>query len=82
MGGANDAYLYNIGRTCSSAPARANKSLVFATGGTTQGTNERMRIDGSGDVGIAINNPTSILHVTVRPPGTANHQDGNYTALR
>ena len=80
MGGANDAYLYNIGQNLLIGTGTANKSLVFMTGGTTQGTNERMRIDGSGDVGIATNNPTSILHVNGSTAYAATTKTANYTA--
>ena len=52
MGVANDAYLYNIGQNFLLGTGTAAKSLVFMTGGTAQGTNERMRIDGNGNVGI------------------------------
>ncbi|WP_462255339.1 beta strand repeat-containing protein [Ferruginibacter sp.] len=64
MGAANDAYLYNIGQNMLVGTGSASKSLVFMTGGTTQSTNERMRIDGSGNVGIGITNPAYKLHVT------------------
>jgi hypothetical protein len=52
MGTANDAYLYNIGQNLLIGTGTAAKSLVFMTGGTSQSTNERMRINGSGNVGI------------------------------
>jgi hypothetical protein len=63
MGGADDAYLYNIGQNFLLGTGTAAKSLVFMTGGTTQSTNERMRIDGTGKVGIGTNAPSSNLHV-------------------
>ena len=52
MGGANDAYLYNIGQNFLLGTGTAAKSLVFMTGGTLQSTNERMRISGTGNVAI------------------------------
>lgn len=55
MGVANDAYLYNMGQNLLVGTGTANKSLVFMTGGTTQSTNERMRIDGDGYVMIGTN---------------------------
>lgn len=55
MGGANDAYLYNIGQNLLIGTGTAAKSLVFMTGGTLQSSNERMRIDGNGNVGIGLN---------------------------
>ena len=64
MGAANDAYLYNIGQNFLVGTGTAAKSLVFMTGGTTQAANERMRIDGSGNVGIGTNNPSEKLEVT------------------
>ncbi len=63
MGVANDAYLYNIGQNFLVGTGTAAKSLVFMTGGTAQGTNERMRIDGSGNVGIGTNNPSQKFHL-------------------
>ncbi|HTL09807.1 MAG TPA: tail fiber domain-containing protein, partial [Chitinophagaceae bacterium] len=64
MGAANDAYLYNMGQNFLVGTGAANKSLVFMTGGTAQATNERMRINGTGNVGIGNNNPLYRLHVT------------------
>src|SRR5450432_759078 len=63
MGAANDAYLYNVSNNFLIGTGVAGKSLVLMTGGTTQSSNERMRIDGSGNVGIGTNAPTSNLHV-------------------
>ncbi|MBS1513035.1 MAG: hypothetical protein JST86_19520 [Bacteroidetes bacterium] len=63
MGNADDAYLYNVGQNLLIGTGTAAKSLVFMTGGTTQSTNERMRIDGNGNVGVGTNNPASTLQV-------------------
>ncbi|MBT1689900.1 hypothetical protein [Dawidia soli] len=63
MGGANDAYLYNIGQNLLIATGTASKSLIFMTGGTAEATNERMRIDGTGNVGVGTNSPNSTLEV-------------------
>jgi hypothetical protein len=63
MGGPNDAYLYNIGQDLLIATGTANTSLVFMTGGTSEATNERMRINGAGYVGIGTNSPNSTLEV-------------------
>ena len=62
MGNLNDAYLYNIGQNFLIGTGAASKALIFMTGGTTQSANERMRIDGSGNVGINIV-PTTVLDV-------------------
>ncbi len=48
---ANDAYLYSTGNDLAIGNATTNKALKFFTGGTLSG-NERMRIDGNGNVGI------------------------------
>lgn len=63
MGAANDAYLYNISQNFLIGTGVAGKSLVLMTGGTSQAANERMRIDGSGNVGIGTSNPSYLLHV-------------------
>lgn len=63
MGGANDAYFYNLGQNLLIGTGTTAKSLVFMTGGQTQSTNERMRIDGSGNVGIGVTGPTALLHL-------------------
>jgi hypothetical protein len=72
MGVANDAYLYNLGQNFLIGAGTASKSLVFMTGGTTQSTNERMRIDGNGNVGIGTNAPTANLHVANTGTATNN----------
>lgn len=64
MGSSNDAYLYNLGQNFLMATGTSGKSLVFMTGGTSQSSNERMRIDGSGNVGIGNTNPAYKLHVS------------------
>lgn len=63
MGAANDAYLYTTGNNFLIGTGTAAKALVFVTGGTTQSSNERMRIDGSGNVGIGTTNPGNKLEV-------------------
>lgn len=80
MGGANDGYLYNIGQNLLLGTGTASKSLVFMTGGTTQSTNERMRIDGNGLVGIGTNAPTSTLQVTGSVAMAITTKTATYTA--
>ncbi len=70
MGAANDAYLYSTGNNFLIGNGTAAKALVFMTGGTTQSTNERMRIDGSGNVGIGTTSPATALHVVGTNPLT------------
>ncbi|WP_419801414.1 tail fiber domain-containing protein [Mucilaginibacter sp.] len=50
IGGASTAYLYGTGNDFAIGNGTSGKNLLFFTGGT--GSNERMRIDGSGNVGI------------------------------
>ena len=64
MGGINDSYLYNIGQNFLIGTGTSSKALIFMTGGTTQSSNERMRIDGSGNVGIGNISPSNRLSVT------------------
>jgi hypothetical protein len=80
FGGVNDAYLYNVGQNLLIGTSTAAKSLVFMTGGSTQSTNERMRIDGTGRVGIGNNSPTSTLHVTGSVAMSITTKTANYTA--
>ena len=73
-GGANDAYLYNLGQNLLVGTGTAGKVLAFLTGGGTQSTNERMRIDGTGNVGIGTTAPGSKLDVkgTIRLSGATS----------
>ena len=72
FGAANDAYLYAQSQNMLIGTASAGKSVVFLTGGGTQSTNERMRIDSSGRVGIGTNSPATALHVVGTNPLTLN----------
>jgi hypothetical protein len=73
LGGANNAYLYSTGNDFLIGNSVANKNLTFFTGGTAV-SNERMRITGTGRVGIGVTNPTNPLVVKdtfeVRRTGT------------
>ncbi|MFT3826183.1 MAG: hypothetical protein QM731_19830 [Chitinophagaceae bacterium] len=62
IGGANNAYLYSTGNDFVIGNAISGKNLRFFTGGYAT-TNERMRIDGSGNVGIGTTLPSTTLHV-------------------
>jgi hypothetical protein len=72
MGASDDAYLYTTGNNFLIGTGTAAKALVFLTGGTTQSTNERMRIDGTGKVGIGTTTPLTALHVVGTNPLTLN----------
>ncbi|WP_276374149.1 tail fiber domain-containing protein [Chryseolinea sp. H1M3-3] len=63
LGGANTGYLYSTGTDFVIGNATASKPLRFFTGGTAN-SNERMRIDGNGKVGIANLSPSEALDVT------------------
>ena len=66
FGSANDAYLYNAGGTVGGnfyiGTSTSAKFLAFLTGGSAA-SNERMRIDGTGNVGIGTTAPTQKLDV-------------------
>jgi hypothetical protein len=62
LGGANTAYLYSTGTDFVIGNATATRPLRFFTGGTAN-ANERMRIDGTGKVGIGKTAPTEVLDV-------------------
>ena len=86
IGGANNAYLYSTGNDFSIGNSTAGKSLLFFTGGTAS-ANERMRIDGNGNVGIGTTSPSTALHVvgtnpltlTGVQPGTSTSADSLLT---
>ncbi|HTE32489.1 MAG TPA: hypothetical protein VK666_19045, partial [Chryseolinea sp.] len=62
LNGANLAYIYGTGNDMVIGNATAAKNLRFFTGGMAT-TNEAMRIDGTGKVGIATLTPTAKLDV-------------------
>jgi len=64
LGNANDAYLYNQGENFFIANSTPSRSLILMTGGTDSATNERVRIDGTGNVGIGNPAPAEKLDVT------------------
>ncbi len=62
---ANTAYLYSTGNDFTIGNGTTGKNIRFFTGGFAK-SNERLRIDGNGNVGIGIaspNNPTALLDV-------------------
>ena len=69
LGGANTGYLYATGSDFAIGNASSGRSLNFFTGGTAS-SNERMRIDSSGNVGIGTTTPSSKLHVNGTNPLT------------
>jgi hypothetical protein len=67
LGTANTVYLYSAAQDFVIGNSAASKNLIFFTGGSAT-SNEAMRINGSGDVGVGISSPTARLHL---PAGTA-----------
>ena len=63
MGNADDAYLYTAGNNLVTGTATPGMAVVFLTGGTTEATNERLRITGAGSVGVNNPSPNSTLFV-------------------
>ncbi len=63
FGNANDAYLYSMGQNLYMGNGAPGKYLAFITGGIDQATNERMRIDSAGNVGIGTTTPSQKLDV-------------------
>lgn len=61
-GSTNTAYLYATGNDFAIGNASSNKNLIFFVGGNAA-ANEAMRIDQTGDVGIANTNPQAKLDV-------------------
>lgn len=61
-GGADNAYLYSAGNDFVVGNSTSGKNLIFFTGGTAT-TNERMRIQSGGNVGINNSSPSATLDV-------------------
>jgi hypothetical protein len=62
LGGAHNAYLYSAGNDFVIGNQTAAKNLILFTGGNAT-SNERMRIDGNGKVGIGTTSPATTLDV-------------------
>ncbi|MDF2380127.1 hypothetical protein JMG10_01515 [Nostoc ellipsosporum NOK] len=78
IGGANNAYLYSTGNDFVIGNATTGKPLRFFTGGYAA-ANERMRIDGSGNVGIGTTSPATLLHVRSGTTGVSGVRLENLT---
>jgi hypothetical protein len=73
-GGPDNAYLYSAANDFIIGNSTAGKNLIFFTGGTAT-TNEGMRINGAGNVGIGNSNPAYKLDVN----GTIHTGTGSST---
>lgn len=62
VGGNNNAYLYSTGNDLIIGNGSANKNLLIFTGGMAS-TNEAVRVESNGEVGIATTNPQAKLDV-------------------
>lgn len=62
LAGVNRTYLYSTGNDMAIGNATASKDMILFTGGTAT-TNERLRITGTGLVGIGNITPTSTMEV-------------------
>jgi hypothetical protein len=80
FGAADDAYLYTTGNNFLIGTGTAAKALVFMTGGTTQSTDERMRIDGSGNVGVGKTSPAYKVDVHGRGNFDSTLNAPNYSS--
>ncbi|HEV3251659.1 MAG TPA: hypothetical protein VGZ71_11940, partial [Puia sp.] len=80
LNGANNAYLYTTGNDFIIGDSTAGKNLIFFTGGAAL-ANERMRIDGSGNVGVGIAAPLQKLHVSGNFALTGAFMPGNLAGL-
>lgn len=78
IGGANNAYIYSTGNDFVIGNASSGRNLRFFTGGYAN-ANERMRIDGSGNIGIGTTSPATLLHVRSGTSGTSGLRLENLT---
>lgn len=74
LNGANNTYLYGTGSDMIIGNATASKNLIFFTGGTSA-SNEAMRIDGNGKVGIGTTAPEDDLHTVTTTGSSATPTD-------
>lgn len=62
LGGSNRAYLYSAGQDFAIGNSTSGQDMMFFTGGTST-TNERMRIESGGNIGIGTSSPNYLLHL-------------------
>lgn len=79
IGGSNNAYLYSTGNDFVIGNATSSKNLRFFTGGYAT-ANERLRIDGSGNIGIGTTSPAALLHVRTGTSGQSGLRLENLTS--